>query len=279
MGLVEVDGLGDVEVKLFSGRNADVEAVALDRVEDLLRVLVEHGARACERGILRRAERRLGGLAGQRIGGVVVSSKPVVAALKEGGGEEFDLGPIIRFENVALQSGRAVRELPSAGRLIALHVERDAMQGQLGPVHPVGRAPDQNPVVVAGDAFAGRINLGFAVDLRSCGNDELSVMPDVLGDKTDDGRFDLGRINGDDRFARNHSSIRRVGIGHLRFLVVAVVKRDRQRGWAGRNFGRASWSSVGGAGCLLAKSGVGLVGKPSGRFLELARDLSKVRRA
>ena len=107
-GVVEVDGLGDVEVKLFSGRNADVESVALDRIENLLRVLIEHGAGSRKGGILRRVERRLGGLPGQRIGrgsGVFQSSR---GGTKEGGGEEFDFSPIVCFQDVA-PSNRLIR--------------------------------------------------------------------------------------------------------------------------------------------------------------------------
>ena len=91
------------------------------------------------------------------------------------------------------------------------HVERDTVQGQFRPVHPVGGPPDQNPVVVAGDALAGGIDLGLAVDFRSSRNDQLTVVPDILGDKTDDRRFDFGRVDGDDRLTGDEPSIRRIG--------------------------------------------------------------------
>src|ERR1019366_10721960 len=98
-------------------------------------VLVEHGARSSKRGVLGRRQRRLGGLAGQRIGrrcGVFQTGR---GGAEERGGEEFDFSPIVGFEDVAFQAGGTVRQLPSAGRLVALHVERDAVKGQLGPVH------------------------------------------------------------------------------------------------------------------------------------------------
>ena len=142
----------------------------------------------------------------------VVSSNPVVAALKEGRGKEFDLGPIVGFQDVAFQASGTVRQLPCPRRLVALHVERDTMQGQFGPVHPVGRPPDQNPVVVTGDSFAGRVDLGLAVDFGSCRDNQFTVMPNVLGDETDDRRFDFSRVDRDNGFAWNHPSVGRVGI-------------------------------------------------------------------
>jgi hypothetical protein len=62
----EVNGLHDVEIKLLSGRNADVKAVLLDRVGNLLRVIVKDGAGALERGVLRGGKRNLLRGTGQR---------------------------------------------------------------------------------------------------------------------------------------------------------------------------------------------------------------------
>ena len=104
LGLVEVDSLSDVEVKLLSRRNADVEAIALDRIEDLLRVLVEHGTRALERGILRSGKRDLLRRASQRAAHVLGLLKAGRGSGQKGRGEQLDFGPIVRLEDVTLQA-------------------------------------------------------------------------------------------------------------------------------------------------------------------------------
>ena len=66
LGGVAVNRLGDVEVKLLSRRNADKEAVALDRIENGLGVLGDDGGGALEGGV---AGRVLVGLrAGELVG-------------------------------------------------------------------------------------------------------------------------------------------------------------------------------------------------------------------
>jgi hypothetical protein len=161
---------------------------------------------------------------------VVVFSKPVVAALRNVAAKSLISAQLSVLRMSPFRPAEPSVKLPSAGCLVALHVERDAVQGQLGPVHPVGGPPDENPTVIAGDALAGWIDLGFAVDFRACRDNQLPVMPYVLGDETDDRRFDFRRINRDDRFARNHPSRR--------------ARKYRTPPFAGRSRDRARWATL-----------------------------------
>ena len=47
-GVGAVNGLQDVKVKLFARRHADIEPVLLNRVQNLLRVGLQHGLRALQ---------------------------------------------------------------------------------------------------------------------------------------------------------------------------------------------------------------------------------------
>ncbi len=142
------------------------------------------------------------------------------------------------------------------------------MQGQFGPVHSVGRPPNQDPTVIAGDAFAGRIDLGLTVDFGSCRDDELAVVPNILGYEPNDRCFDLGRINGNDRLARNHSPIRRIVVGNIGvFPVIAMVEREgrndrRDRCAIGRS-SNATWRTA----MFVGKAGIGHIRMPTGRLL------------
>src|ERR1700691_4537139 len=51
LGGLAVNWLGDVEIKLLSSRNADKKAVALDRIENGLRIFIDDGRGALERGV------------------------------------------------------------------------------------------------------------------------------------------------------------------------------------------------------------------------------------
>jgi len=166
----------------------------------------------------------------QRTDGLLRLLKAASRGTQESGGEEFDFGPIVGLKNVPAQTGGTVRQSPCAVAVIALHIERDAVQRKLRAVEPVGGTPHDVPVVLAGDAFAGAVHLGLAMHFRARRDNQLSVVENVLGDKTDDGRFDLGRINGDDRFAGNEPTIRGVFLGDFRLARIGIIQRDRQDG-------------------------------------------------
>ena len=85
LGGFAVDWLRDVEIKLLSGRNSDKEAVALDRIENGLRIFVDDGRGALDGGVAGRV--LIGFLAGELVGAGAFQS--IDASREKRGSEDF----------------------------------------------------------------------------------------------------------------------------------------------------------------------------------------------
>ena len=135
-GIGGVNGLQDVEIKLFSARHADVETVLLNRIENLLRVGLQHGLRArkgrvVERGAVDGAE-----------DGLLFFRQRARRAGEERRGKKFDVGEIVGLDDLAAQTGAAVGDGPAGlvGVVFKLAVKGDGLDLHFHPV-----LPDQRP--------------------------------------------------------------------------------------------------------------------------------------
>ena len=101
-GLAGVDGLGDVEVKVGSGWNADEDALALHRVGDLLRVEVGSVLHALCASLLEPVVlRRENGAAGRNDRLQAAFGKRLREAGAELRKQHFDLGQIVGADFLA----------------------------------------------------------------------------------------------------------------------------------------------------------------------------------
>src|SRR5436190_18406028 len=181
--IAAVNRLEDVEVELFPARHTDVEAVALDRLVNPLRVNRENLLRAFKRRVVQRAAVH------RAENGLFLFGERVRRAREESRREQFDLRHVVGLDDASAQTGAAVRNAPAFLVAREFAVESDGLQAQL-----LAALPDQRPTAAAGDAFAMPVGLRRAVDLRAGGNDQLARVIDVLRDKANDGRLNRGRV-------------------------------------------------------------------------------------
>ena len=85
LGGFTVNRLRDVEIKLLSSRNADKKTVALDRIENGLRIFVDDGRGALDGGVAGRV--LIGFLAGELVGAGAFQS--IDASREKRSGEDF----------------------------------------------------------------------------------------------------------------------------------------------------------------------------------------------
>ena len=106
-GIGGVNGLQDVEIKLFSARHADVKTVLLNRIENLLRVGLQHRLRAREGRVVER------GTVDGTEDGLLFFRQRARRAGQERGGKQFDVGQIVGLDDFAAQTGAAVGDGPA----------------------------------------------------------------------------------------------------------------------------------------------------------------------
>src|SRR5581483_7836707 len=155
-GVRLVNRLRDVQIKLFSGWNADIKPIALNRIVDLLRVSSQYAFRALNRSV---AQRRGFGVPKN---GLLPFGQQTSRSAQESGREQFDFREVIGFDEPAPESGAAVSDAPAIAVRIGFPVEGDAGEGKL-----LARFPNQGPAVATGNAFAGAVGLGCAMNLCS----------------------------------------------------------------------------------------------------------------
>ena len=147
-GLAGVDGLGDVEVKVGSGWNADEDALTLHRVGDLLRVEVGGVLHALGTGLLEtivlrgddrpvRGDNRLKPALGERLR----KSGP------ELGQQHLNLCEIVRAYFLTTQTGRAIRQATAGVVRAGGVVESNAAKRKLN-FAIVLRFPNDDPLVL-----------------------------------------------------------------------------------------------------------------------------------
>ena len=215
-GIGAVNGLQDVEIKLFAAGHADVEPVLLDRIQNLLGVGLQHRLRAGKGRVVER-----GTVDGAK-NGLLLFRQGAGRAGKERGGKQFDVGQIVGLDDFAAQPGAAVGDGPAGlvGAVVKLAVQGDGLDP-----HFLAVLPDESPTGVAGDALALPVGLRHAVNLGARRNDQFAAEINILGDQADDGRLDGSRVHRGDGLARNQPSERRIhraqlfGLGNARRAV------------------------------------------------------------
>ena len=180
-GIGVVNGLQDVEIKLFSARHTNVEPVLLNRIQDLLGIRLQHRLRAREGRVVER------GTVDGSEDGLLFFGQRAGRAGQERGGKEFDVGQIIGLDDLAAQAGAAVGDRPAG--LIGV-VFKLAVKGYGFDLHFQPVLPDKRPVVAAGNAFTLMVGLRRPMNLRSGRDHQSASEIHVLGDKTDDGCMD-----------------------------------------------------------------------------------------
>ena len=176
-----VDGLQHVKVKLFSGRDTDIEAVPLDGFVDALRIGSQHLLRSFERGVI---ERRGFDRSEDCL---LFFGKRIRGSTEEGCGEHFDFRHVVGFYDAAADAGAAICDAPPCliGVVVKLPVQSDGLEAEF-----LARLGNEPPGRAAGDSLAGPIRLRCAVNLRPRADDEPSCVKDVLGDEANNGSLD-----------------------------------------------------------------------------------------
>ena len=119
----------------------------------------------------------------------------------------------IGLYHVAAQSRGAIGFPPPVGMvLVGSVIEHAAGHRQFAPV-----LKNEHPLPVGANAFARGDFLRGAVNLGSSGNDEPSIVPDILKDKTDDGRADAAGINRVNQLAAQQPTVRQIAVAAARF--------------------------------------------------------------
>ena len=124
-------------------RNADIESVPFNGLQNLLGVTVEHALGAREGSILQRGSDH-----GAEGGGLPLGEGAGGTA-EQGRNEKLNLGEIVALDDPAPQSGAPVGDGPGAGAGLAVAIECETGDGQF-----FAALPDEHPAAFAGDAFA-----------------------------------------------------------------------------------------------------------------------------
>jgi hypothetical protein len=180
-GIGVVNGLQDVEIKLFSARHTNVEPVLLNRIEDLLGIGLQHRLRAREGRVVER------GTVDGAEDGLLFFRQCAGRAGQEGGGKKFDVGQIIGLDDLAAQTSAAVGNGPTAlvGFVFKLAIQGDGLDLHFQPV-----LPDKCPVIAAGDAFPLMVGLRRPMNLRARRDHQSARKINVLRNEADNGRLD-----------------------------------------------------------------------------------------
>ena len=199
----EVDGLGDVEVKERSGRDADVVGILVEPFQEALRVDLATRFDAGGNRVSESAVLDFGSPSGERGNEVGRFRKRSGPGGDHGGEDRLRFGVFIGSDEVAAEPGRAIGLVPFFG-IVAVRgvIQHGSRERKFATVLENG-----DPVALGTDPFASGSLLGNTMNLSSGGNNQSTVVPDILDDQADDGRFNVRGIYGIDQLALEEATV------------------------------------------------------------------------
>lgn len=203
-----VEGLQNVEVKLFSARHADIKPVLLNRIRNLLCIDFKHILSPLKRRVVKR--RAVDGAKD----GLLFFRQGSCRTGKKSGGKQFYFRQIVGLDEFPAQPGTAVGDGPAGlvGIARKLTVEGDGFD-----LHFFAILPNQRPTGAAGDAGTLVIGFGRPMNFRPGRNYQPADVIDVLRHQADDGRLHGRGINRNDGFTRDQTP--EWGIRRAQFFV------------------------------------------------------------